>query len=204
MERSGKTWSGGIKRGVMKHVLPLHVLSFHVLSLHTRFYRMPLLLWRRPPQSVIIFPGSTKWCHLFPNYFFFLLVIFFSYFLFVLRDRNVETQLTLDKKGMVLAHVFPLDRPTTKLTRRGIRSVDKLLNGYALLDLQRFLKTRELWSSKANWSLRFALLSIILADLLGQRTLLKRVQKVIVCDLWLADFNPFCLFLRFKVRCLWS
>ena len=26
MERSGKTWSGGIKRGVMKHVLPLHVL----------------------------------------------------------------------------------------------------------------------------------------------------------------------------------
>ena len=197
MERSGKTWSGGIKRGVMKHVLPLHVLSFHVLSLHTRFYRMPLLLWRRPPRSVIIFPGSTKWCHLFPNYFFFLLS-------FVLRDRNVETQLTLDKKGTVLAHVFPLDRPTTKLTRRGIRSVDKLLNGYALLDLQRFLKTRELWSSKANWSLRFALLSIILADLLGQRTLLKRVQKVIVCDLWLADFNPFCLFLRFKVRCLWS
>ena len=197
MERSGKTWSGGIKRGVMKHVLPLHVLSFHVLSLHTRFYRMPLLLWRRPPRSVIIFPGSTKWCHLFPNYFFFLLS-------FVLRDRNVETQLTLDKKGTVLAHVFPLDRPTTKLTRRGIRSVDKLLNGYALLDLQRFLKTRELWSSKANWSLRFALLSIILADLLGQRTLLKRVQKVIVCDPWLADFNPFCLFLRFKVRCLWS
>ena len=188
----------------MKHVLPLHVLSLHVLSLHTRFYRMPLLLWRRPPQSVIIFPGSTKWCHLFPNYFFFLLVIFFSYFLFVLRDRNVETHLTLDKKGMVLAHVLPLGRPTTKLTRRGIRSVDKLLNCYALLDLQRFLKTRELWSSKANWSLRFALLSIILADLLGQRTLLKRVQKVIVCDLWLADFNPFCLFLRFKVRCLWS
>ena len=72
-----------------------------------------------------------------PQLFFFLLS-------FVLRDRNVETQLTLDKKGMVLAHVFPLDRPTTKLTRRGIRSVDKLLNGYALLDLQRFLKTREL------------------------------------------------------------
>ena len=153
---------------------------------------------------VLLFPGSTKWCHLYPNYFFFLLAIFFSYFLFVLRDRNVETHLTLDKKGMVLAHVLPLGRPTTKLTRRGIRSVDKLLNGYALLDLQRFLKTRELSSSKANWSLRFSLLSIILADLLGQRTLLKRVQKVIVCDLWLADFNPFCLFLRFKVRCLWS
>ena len=77
-------------------------------------------------------------------------MIFFSYFLFVLRDRNAETHLTLDKKGMVLAHVLPLGRPTTKLTRRGIRSVDKLLNGYALLDLQRFLKTRELSSSKAN------------------------------------------------------
>ena len=153
---------------------------------------------------VLLFPGSTKWCHLYPNYFFFLLVIFFSYFLFVLRDRNAETHLTLDKKGMVLAHVLPLGRPTTKLTRRGIRSVDKLLNGYALLDLQRFLKTRELSSSKANWSLRFSLLSIILADLLGQKIWLKRVQKVIVCDLWLADFNPLCLFLRFKVRCLWS
>ena len=137
---------------------------------------------------------------------------FFSYlwFFFLLSfcppwpTQNVETHLTLDKKGMVLAHVLPLGRPTTKLTRRGIRSVDKLLNGYALLDLQRFLKTRKLWSSKANWSLRFSLQSVILADLLGQRTLLKRVQKVIVCDLWLADFNPFSLFLRFKVRCLWS
>ena len=155
---------------------------------------------------VLLFPGSTKWCHLFPNYFFFLLVIFFFLLSFCppWPTQNVETHLTLDKKGTVLAHVLPLGRPTTKLTRRGIRSVDKLLNGYTLLDLQRFLKTHELWSSKANWSLRFSLLSIILADLLGQRTLLKRVQKAIVCDLWLADFHPFCLFLRFKVRCLWS
>ena len=25
-----------------------------------------------------------------------------------------------------------------------------------------------------------------------------------VCDLWLVDFNPFCVFLCFKVLCLWS
>ena len=31
-----------------------------------------------------------------------------------------------------------------------------------------------------------------------------RVQKVKVCDLWLVDFDPFCVFLCFKVRCLWS
>ena len=86
---------------------------------------------------LLYFPALQNDAIYSPTIFFFLLS-------FVLRDRNVETQLTLDKKGMVLAHVFPLDRPTTKLTRRGIRSVDKLLNGYALLDLQRFLKTREL------------------------------------------------------------
>ena len=52
--------------------------------------------------------------------------------------------------------------------------------------------------------LRFSLLSIISADLLGNRILLWRVQKVTVCDLWLANFDPFCVFLCFKVRCLWS
>ena len=45
---------------------------------------------------------------------------------------------------------------------------------------------------------------ILLADLLGNESLLQRVQKVIVCDLWLVDFDPFCEFLCFKVRCLWS
>ena len=44
---------------------------------------------------------------------------------------------------------------------------------------------------------------IILADLLGNESLLQRVQKVVVCDLWLVDFDPFCEFLGFKVRCLW-
>jgi len=41
----------------------------------------------------------------------------------------------------------------------------------------------------------FLQLSVILADLLGNRSLLQRVQKVMVCDLWLVDFNPFCVFL---------
>ena len=47
-------------------------------------------------------------------------------------------------------------------------------------ELLRFSKTCELWSSKANWRLRFSLPSNILADLSGNRTLLKRVQKILV------------------------
>ena len=42
---------------------------------------------------------------------------------------------------------------------------------------------------------------IILADLLENESLLQRVQKVVVCDLWLVDFDPFGEFLCFKVRC---
>ena len=38
--------------------------------------------------------------------------------------------------------------------------------------LLRFSKTCEFWSSKANWRLRFLLPSIILTDLLGNKTLL--------------------------------
>ena len=66
--------------------------------------------------------------------------------------------------------------------------------------LLRFSQICEVWSSKANWRLRFSLPSIILADLLGNKSLLQRVQKVIVCDLWLVDFDPFCVFLCFKGR----
>ena len=44
----------------------------------------------------------------------------------------------------------------------------------------RFSKTRECWSLKVNWRLRFSLLSIILADLLENRDLLQRVQEVMV------------------------
>ena len=57
---------------------------------------------------------------------------------------------------------------------------------------------------KSQRRLRFSLPSIISVDLLGNRTFLQRVQKVMVCDFWLVDFNPFCVFLCFKVRCLWS
>ena len=36
--------------------------------------------------------------------------------------------------------------------------------------------------------------SIILADLLRNTCLLVRVQKVMICDTRLVDFDPFCLF----------
>ena len=39
-------------------------------------------------------------------------------------------------------------------------------------------------------------------DLLENRILLQRVQKVMVCGLFLVDFDPFCVVQRFKVRCL--
>ena len=39
--------------------------------------------------------------------------------------------------------------------------------------------------------LGFSVLSIILADLLGNRCSFQRVQKVMVCTLWLVDFDPF-------------
>ena len=42
--------------------------------------------------------------------------------------------------------------------------------------------------------LGFSVPSIVLADLLGNTCLLARVQKVIVCDSGLVDFDPFCLF----------
>ena len=65
-------------------------------------------------------------------------------------------------------------------------------------------KNHELWSLKDNWCLQFSLAPIMVTHLLGNRTLLKQVQKVMVCDLWLVDFDLFCLFLCFKVHCLWS
>ena len=49
--------------------------------------------------------------------------------------------------------------------------------------------------------LAFSVQSMILADLLGNKGLLARVQKVMVCDSRLVDFDAFCLFrvLRFVV-----
>ena len=43
--------------------------------------------------------------------------------------------------------------------------------------------------------LGFSVPSIILADLLGNRCLVERAQKVM--SLWLVDFDPFWLFLSF-------
>ena len=43
--------------------------------------------------------------------------------------------------------------------------------------LQRFSQTCELWRSKANWWLRFSLLSVILTDLLGNKTLLHGCKR---------------------------
>ena len=43
---------------------------------------------------------------------------------------------------------------------------------------------------------------IIVADLVGKKSFLQRVQKVIVRDLSLVDFDPFCEFLCFKIHCL--
>ena len=48
---------------------------------------------------------------------------------------------------------------------------------------------------------RFSLPSIILTDPLGNKTLLQRVQKFMVCDLLLVDFDPFCVLPCFQVRC---
>ena len=45
----------------------------------------------------------------------------------------------------------------------------------------------------------FAAINHLSGPLIGKRTLLQWVQKVMVCDLWLVDLNPFCLFLCFKV-----
>ena len=49
------------------------------------------------------------------------------------------------------------------------------LRGWSVL--LRFSQTCEFWSSKANWRLRFSLLSIILTDLLGNKTLLHGFKR---------------------------
>ena len=49
--------------------------------------------------------------------------------------------------------------------------------------------------------LGFSVVSIILANLLGNACLLARVQKVMVCDSLLVDFDPFFFVSCFKVRC---
>ena len=76
-------------------------------------------------------------------------------------------------------------------------SWQKSTNLFHFSQLTAFFKNIRTLKSKANSCLCFSLPSIILADLLGNRTLLKRVQKTIVCDLWLVD-----LWIRFVYFCV--
>ena len=73
----------------------------------------------------------------------------------------------------------------------------KSTNLFHFSQLTAFFKNIRTLKSKANSCLCFSLPSIILADFLGNRTLLKRVQKAMVCDLWLVDlwihFVFFCV-----------
>ena len=66
--------------------------------------------------------------------------------------------------------------------------------------LLRFSKTCEFWGSKPHRHLRFLLLSIILADLLGNRSLLQCIQKVVVCDWWIL-IQFVCFFVSRFVAC---
>ena len=64
--------------------------------------------------------------------------------------------------------------------------------------LLRFSQTCEFWSSKPNWRLRFSLPSIILTDLLGNKTFTLKGSKG--HGFWFV----IGMFLFFKVRCCWS
>ena len=67
--------------------------------------------------------------------------------------------------------------------------------------LLRFSKSRYFGSSKANWLLCFLMSSIILAELVGNSSFLQWVQKVMVCDLWLAYLDLFCVSPCLKLHC---
>ena len=67
------------------------------------------------------------------------------------------------------------------------------LQGFPLLPREELLLQLVMWlpvtmdsSSKANWRFHFSPPSVISADLLGNRNLLKRVQKVMICDWWIS------------------
>ena len=76
-------------------------------------------------------------------------------------------------------------------------SWQKSTNLFHFSQLTAFFKNIRTLKSKANSCLCFSLPSIILADFLGNRTLLKQVQKAMVCDLWLVD-----LWIRFVYFCV--
>ena len=64
-----------------------------------------------------------------------------------------------------------------------------------------FIKMRIL---KFKSQLTFAFFTVInhLSGSLRKQKFSQRVQKTMICDLLLVDFDPFCVFLCFKVRCL--
>ena len=76
--------------------------------------------------------------------------------------------------------------PSLSFIATGDRKQSQCLNKVLL----HFSKTCKFWSSKANRHLHFSLPSIILADLLGNRTW--RDQKVMVCD-WLFIRSAWCV-----------
>ena len=70
-------------------------------------------------------------------------------------------------------------------------------NNIFIFKFLRFSKTRIL---KFKSQLTFVFFSTAL--ILGNRSSLQWVQKVVAYDLWLVDVDPVCVFLRFKVRFL--
>ena len=96
---------------------------------------------------------------------------------------------------------------SSSFTWKCSRNKGKTKEMFKCIVLTALFKNTRILKFKANWHLRFSLPSIILdilAELIGNTSLLRRVQKVMVCDLWLVYFDPFCVFLCFKVCCLWS
>ena len=65
------------------------------------------------------------------------------------------------------------------------------------------LQRNSLYHAVCFANFRFSVPSIILADLLGNICLLARVQKVMVCDSWVVNFKPFCLFHVSRFVALW-
>ena len=66
-----------------------------------------------------------------------------------------------------------------------------------------FINTRIL---KFKSQLTFAFVTVVnhISGSFGKQKFSQWVQKTRICDLWLVDFDPFCVFLCFKVYCLWS
>lgn len=66
-----------------------------------------------------------------------------------------------------------------------------------------FSMTSKHQSSKANHPWHYLLPSITLADLSENRSLLQQVEEVMAFDMWLVDFDPFCVLLCLRIHRLW-